>query len=299
VTITKHSSFLLAMSLVAACSNGPVAPHVRTPSTFDIHGSVQSAATQKQLVGVTVEIVSGSSAGQTARTDDLGEFRFFAVSGDPMLRVAVPGFETMTRGVNKFGELASASFLLMPLPRILSGRVTETAPTAVVPIAGARVTLRNHFQSGSEQQVITDADGRFSASIVCPCELRVEAEGYDTRERIFHEDYAPVAVQLSAKGRIVVEIIGSVSGPPRPPANFFRSIRFPGRIIVSDFSFPGSPFAPSLRTIEIWEGSRLIAAGSATRSRSMYVEVDVAGGTGYDIRITGGDWFQVKITRPS
>ena len=290
--------------LVAGCSDGgPVTPRLTATPSFDIHGDVQNAATAEHLSGVTVEIITGAFAGHTARTDDLGQFRFFAVSDrDVQLRVSVPAFETMTRGVVMFSNHANASFILRPLPAPLSGRVTETAPTEAVPVADARVTLWNRFQVGL-QQVTTDRDGRFSASIVCPCGVRVEAEGYDGPGLVSHPDNRPLDIQLSPKARLVVETIGSVSGPPRPPTSVFRDIRFPGRIIVSDFSFPASsiPRAPAVRTVEIWEGTRLLAAGSAFAALYAHrfrLEVEVRGDARYEIRITGGEWFRVTITRP-
>jgi hypothetical protein len=160
----------------------------------------------------------------------------------------------MTGGVNVFTRYASATFALMPLPGTLSGRVTETAPNEAVPIAGARVTLANRFLPGSARQVTvtTDQQGRFSASIVCPCQLRVEAEGYDPADRILHPHDSPVHIRLSPKGRIVTETIGSPGGRVRQRAAVVR------------------------------DG----------------LDVDVPGGARYEIRITGGDWSAVTITRP-
>ena len=203
-------------------------------------------------------------------------------------------------GNSPVGPTATATFTF-------SGRVTESAPTQATPVGGARLQILSGVRSVTK--VTADADGNFSVSgISGPFDVVAQADGYeDTTIRVDSiTGDTRRTIGLMPKLRTITETFGSLTTfplPRFPPRSFFRAVHHSGSIVVSRLYlyYSQDPTNPRTRTVEIWDGDRLL--GAATISREQYYSTDLAlrvpGGARYEIRITGGDWGNVTIESPN
>lgn len=201
---------------------------------------------------------------------------------------------------------SSATSPLEPLALSLNGTLTQAAPTQSVPLAGATITVQNGSRAGAT--FATAADGTFTITgLTGAFDFVARAAGHD--DATFHVDDAsgPVTRSFGLKPTMstVTQTIGAFNAPRQPPMSFFRDVHHDGFITVSELYFywvsSQFPNNPPTRTIEVWDGARLIASG--TVNKQQYVGIDlqvrVTGGVRYEIRITGGDWSKVKIASPN
>ena len=185
-----------------------------------------------------------------------------------------------------------------------SGRVTESAPTQSTPVGGAQLKVLSGVRTGATSTA--DADGNFSLGDVSAAfDVLVQADGYE--DATIHVDSSTGATRrtigLMPKLRTITETVGVPGGSRRPPTSLFRNVHHAGLIVVSglSFTFFGDDTNPVTRTVEIWEGGRLIGAGTINRGKLGGVDLSlrVAGGARYEIRITGGEWSSVTIESPN
>lgn len=134
-------------------------------------------------------------------------------------------------------------------------------------------------------------------------DFTAHAGGYD--DATFHVEAASgnvsQSVALKPTYKVLTETIGTELGPRRPATSFFRDVHHAGDIIVSQLYFYFYFGTPAVRTIEVWNGTQLIGAGSINQQQwhSTDLLLHVPGGARYEIRIVGGDWSMVKIAVPN
>jgi hypothetical protein len=180
--------------------------------------------------------------------------------------------------------------------------VTESAPTQTTPVGGAQLKILSGVRTGAT--ATTDAGGNFSlGEVSAAVDVLVQAEGYE--DATIHVDSSTGGTRrtigLMPTMRTITETVGVRRGPRRPPTSFFRDVHHAGSIVVSQLSFAFLNNFGDTRTVEIWEGGRLIGAGTTNRDQTFSVDLSlqVAGGARYEIRITGGDWTTVTIASPN
>jgi hypothetical protein len=182
------------------------------------------------------------------------------------------------------------------------GTLTEAAPTQSRLIAGGTITVQNGPKAGTT--ATAGADGRFTISgLSGDTDLVARATGYEDAAVRVAAAGGDVTRSIGLKPTMVsiTETIGSFFAPRQPAKSFFRDVHHDGYIVVSNLYFYFTPGTPATRTVEVWDGDRML--GSGTINQQQYSETDlllrVPGGARYEIRIVGGDWAMVKIVSPN
>jgi hypothetical protein len=299
---------VLALGMCAAgCggSSAPSAPTLSVSPTYAVTGTVTDDSSDgAPLAGANVTVKDGAFAGQSTSTDSFGVYRLLVLSGRFTLLVTRPGYEDTAVPVGPLTGNLTVDARLTRKNATVSGRVTESAPTEEVSIPGARLRVVNGPLAGTA--ITADRNGGFSLTGVSgAADVAVQADGFsDALVRIDPARGTAISIPLTPVPRTVVETIGAYPPAPRRPAtSFFRAVHNAGSIVVSKlyFYYSGDATNPPTRTIELWDGTRLVAAATVNKQQWYDVDLDahVEGGRRYEIRIRGGEWGVVTITSPN
>ncbi len=163
-------------------------------------GVVSDYQTGKPLAGVTV-----TAGGQTATTDEAGQYRLLRLHGaDLSLAAELAGYEPASQPIDEEANLLGGQPLDVTLmaPH-LAGRLVNNVTNN--PIADAKIT------AGS-LSAVSDDDGRFILwTTDLPLAITVEAPGYEAAQAQFTED-VELAVALEPKGLVVT--VTDAAGQP-------------------------------------------------------------------------------------
>lgn len=287
-------------------ASSPAAPAVAVAATYSLQGTVREAQAGDNgatIASAVVEVADGPFAGKSAQTDDQGIYRLFAVSGRFRVRLTKPGYEPATADIGPLTGDTVTNLQLSRSTRTFSGKVTESAPTETTALAGARLRVLTGSRAGAT--AIADSSGSFSLDDVTGAfDVLVQADGYvDATIRVDMSQGTPRTIGLLPALKTIAETIGTTGGPRRPPTSYFRTVHNAGSIVVSKFYFYYSqdPDNPPTRTIEVWDGTRLVAAASVNRQQwfDVALETHVPGGARYEIRLSGGEWGTITIASPN
>jgi Carboxypeptidase regulatory-like domain len=303
--IARRGIAVAATLAIYGCGSAtPAGPTLVVTPTYSVTGAVHDVSRSgAPLVGAQVSVTDGSFVGASGVTDSEGVFRLFALGGTFHLRITKDGYVPVTLTV---GPLAGDTIVTADVTRTalaVSGRVTEAAPTESVPVAGATLKILDGPDAG--RTLASNGDGAFVfENVTATFSMLVQAAGYqDVTRTINPVTDTTVLIPLRPVPSMVSEIIGTPQGPRRPPTSFFRNVHNPGTIVVRDFYFYYSldPDNPPTRTIEIWSGGRLVAAGSVNRQQwfGIALEARVEAGARYEIRLSGGAWGAITILSPN
>jgi hypothetical protein len=141
--------------------------------------------------------------------------------------------------------------------------------------------------------------------LTAAADVTVQATGYsDTTVHLDPAtDQVGRVIRLPPTPRTITETIGASDAPRQPAASFFRDVHNAGSIVVSQlyFDYAYEESNPPTRTVEIWDGTRLVAAATINQPQffNVALEAHVDGGRRYLIRITGGEWSAVTIASPN
>jgi hypothetical protein len=154
-------------------------------------GVVSDYQTGQPLAGATV-----SAGGQTAASNDAGEYRLLRLHGDDLsLAVELAGYEPASQPIDKAANLLGGQPLDVALmaPH-LAGRLVNNVTNN--PITGATITA-------GDLSATSDDDGRFILwTTDLPLAITVEAPGYEPAQAEFSQD-VELAVALAPKGLVV------------------------------------------------------------------------------------------------
>ena len=299
-----------AVSLVAltACGGGsPTAPTGHAEPTYSVTGTVRDADTSRTLVNAVVTVSDGALAGTAARTDPDGVYRLLLLTGAPRLQVTAAGYQSQVLQLGTLTADTTADAALHRSAATLAGVVTESAPTAHVPVPGATIRVVSGATAG--QTVVAGSDGSFELTgIEAAVDLLAQAPGYeDARIHAIPGTTAPLTVRLMPVLQTMTRTVGTFP-IRRPPETFTVDVHHAGIITVSKLYFyyqegkyVGGQYISATRTIEIWTGTRLIAAGTTNEQNTFgpALSAFVEGGARYEIRILGGEWTNVTLEWPN
>ena len=223
---------------------------------------------------------------------------------NPLSFLSVAGLLLATSACNGSSP-AAPSTPPAPVPATygVSGVVTESAPTRQVVIAGATVEILSGPQQG--QKVVSAADGAFSLTgLTAAADAIVKAAGYeDGHLHLASDSSGRTDIGLVPAFKMLTRTVGTDLGPRQDPTSFFVDVHHGGLITISHlyFYFSSDPNNPPTRTVEIWDGTHMVASASTNR-QAWFEEALIArveAGARYEIRILGGQWTAVTMEWPN
>ena len=295
--------FSAVLSLSHGCGGGnPAAPTtVVTPvgSTFTVAGVVREnlpTGPGGTLVGVRVELVVKPGVLTTTRTDADGRFSFTGVAGRFDLRASKPGYHDQVVTVGPLVADGTANLALTPIPKTLSGRVFETAPTESTAVAGARVEVITGPNAGAA--ATADPTGAYSLpGLWGDFQVRVTRDGYEPDvETVSIGDTAPTTdAHLAPLATLVTVVVPSgVHEEPSYPID----VHHDGEIVVVDVHFESFEEGDSA-DLEVREGPELIARATVERyfpRQTIALRVPVVKGHRYTLSIAGAFYSSYTLT---
>jgi hypothetical protein len=300
---------LLALSALAGCGGDSpgMTPAGPTGPVYSLTGVVRekrAAGDGPTVRDVLVQAIAGSSTLAVARSDASGRFTLSGVASNFQVVATKPGYKTTTSTVVSLRSHSSRDLSLEPVPRAVTGRVTESAPTESELLAGARVEIVSGPRSGVA--TTTDASGAYRFDGVWgEFQIRATASGYEPSSRTLTmgDTDADETLRLAPVARVITE---TINNPVLPfPNGFSRTfnVHHAGEIAVTDYFFQG--FEEGDYTIlRLWEGDRLVAVNMIERvfpRQTISLRVPVAAGHRYRLTVSNtlGYFATITIRYPS
>lgn len=198
VTVPGYLPIVVNVTTEAALQGQEPVDLALTPTV--LAGTVTDGQTGKPLAGVAL-----TAGGQTATTDERGEYRIERLHGAGLaLAGGLANYEAAEQPIDETTNLLDGQPLdLVLLPPHLAGRLVNEVTDS--PVVSATVTA-------GDLSAITDANGQFILwTDKTPLEIEANAIGYEPGKATFTED-ANLSVALKPKG--VVMTVLDKSGKP-------------------------------------------------------------------------------------
>jgi hypothetical protein len=290
----------------AAPSPAPVNPSaISNAAEFTVTGvvreSVPGAGPGALVRGVTLEVLTKRGVLTTAVSDAGGSYHVDGVAGTFQLRESKRGYESRTVTVGPVTAAQTVDVTIAPVPRSLSGVVTERPPTQTKPLAGTRVEVVSGANAGAA--AATDGTGRYT----------LPAMWGEFDLRISRDDYLPTIVHVDMSGE---DVSGNAQLRPTPrvvterfenagSSGVFRlviPVHNDGEIAITDWAAYGFEEGDGA-TLQIWEDGRLLAQTFVERSiprNTVLLRVPAIAGRTYEVRgISMFWWYAAAVSHPN